>query len=133
MFDELKTEDPEPEQQKAIDYSGVIIGAIALPLFFIFRHFGNLDMGLSAFVWLGMNLLGIRLRWGLRKCYWFWVTSVLVLALEVPLVILVPWPHMTVNRITLLPIGVAVLAINLGAVKFVETFVVKYVPPDDEE
>jgi hypothetical protein len=40
---------------------------------------------------------------------------------------------MTVNRITLLPIGFAELLIVLGAVRFVEKVIVKYVPPEGEE
>lgn len=133
MFDELSTEDQEPEEHKRTDYTGVVIGVVLLPVLFFFDHIGKSDMGLSAFSCLGMNLLAVRIRWKLRKCVWFWVTIVLVLALQLPLVLMVQWPHMTVNRITLLPIGVAALMITLGAVKFVEKFIVKYVPPDGEE
>jgi hypothetical protein len=132
MFDELNTEDREPEEQKNTDYSGVIILAITLPVLILFDLIGKFDMGFSITVCLGMNLLAIRIRWKLRKCVWFWATIILALALQVPLVLMIPWPHMTVNRITLLPIGVAALMITLGAVKFVETFIVKYVPPDEE-
>jgi hypothetical protein len=123
----------EPEEQKSTDYTGVIIGAIALPVYFLFRYFGNPDMGLSAFICVGMIMLAVRLRWALRKCFWFWATIVLVLLLHVPVVLMVPWPHMTVNRITLLPIGFAELLIVLGAIRFVEKFIVKYVPLDEEE
>jgi hypothetical protein len=127
MFEE------ESEEQKPTDYTGLIIGAILLPVFLLFRYYGRVDLALSACVCLGAILILIRIRWELRKSIWFWVTIVLVLLLHVPVILLVPWPHMTVNRITLLPIGFADFLIVLGAVKFVERFIVKYVPPDEDD
>jgi|WetSurMetagenome_2_1015567.scaffolds.fasta_scaffold133009_1 hypothetical protein len=132
LFDEHKTEVESSEKRKTTDYTGVIIVAILAPVFFFFCNLGDPHMALAVTIYLGMNLLAIRLRWELRKCFWFWLTIVLVLPLQVLLLLLIPWPH-TTNRITLLPIGVAVLLITLGAVRFVETFIVKYVPPDEED
>lgn len=132
MFDELKTEDQEPKEQGATDYSGVIIAALTLPVLMLFDHIGKFEMGLSVTICLGMNLLAIRLRWELRKYVWFWTVVVLALTLEVPLALMIRWKDITINRITLLPIGVAVLVITMGAVKFVEKFILK-VPPSDEE
>ncbi len=133
MFDELKTEEgQEPKEQRATDYSGVIIGAITLPVLMLFHYLGKFDMGLSVTVCLGMNLLSIRLRWELKRCVWFWTVAVLAFALEVPLALMIQWHQITINRITLLPIGIAALLITLGSVKFAEKFIVKYVPPDKE-
>jgi hypothetical protein len=127
-MDEKDTEEKEPA-----NYTGVIIGVIAIPFYFFFKHLGGPEMGLSAFICIGMILFAIGLRWELRNHFWFWATIVFVLLLHVPVVLLVPWPHMTINRISLLPIGVADLLVVMGAVSFVEKFVVKYVPPDEEE
>jgi hypothetical protein len=133
MFDELNTDEQEPEGQKRTDYTGVIILAVTLPVLILFDYIGKLDIGFSVTICLGMNLIAIRLRWELRRFFWFWATIVLALALELPLVLIIPWPHIRINRITLLPIGFAVLMITFGAVKFVETFIVKYIPPDEKE
>lgn len=134
MFDELKTEEgQEPKGQRATDYSGVIIGAITLPVLILFDYLGKFDTGLSVTICLGMNLLAVRLRWELRRCVWFWVVAALALAVEMPLALMIQWHQITINRITLLPIGVAVLLITLGAVKFVEKFIVKYTPSDEEQ
>jgi hypothetical protein len=132
MFDELKTEDQEPEKQKTTDYSGLIIFACTLPVLLFFTHIGKTDMGLSIGICLFVNGVAAKIRWDLRRNFWFWAVIVLALALEMPLVLMIPWQHITINRITLLPIGVAALVITLGAVKFVEKFIVKYVPPDEE-
>ncbi len=133
MFDELKTEeDPEPKEQRATDYSGIIILAMTLPVLILFDYLGKFDTGLSVTICLGMNLLAVRLRWELRRCVWFWGVAALALAVEMPLALMIQWHQITINRITLLPIGVAALVITLGAVKFVEKFIVKYAPPDEE-
>jgi hypothetical protein len=122
------------EEQEPSNGSIVIIGiATMLPVFLLFRHFGRDDLALPACICVGMILVAIRIRWDLRKRFWFWATIVLVLLLLVPLVLLVPFPHITVNRITLMPIGFADFLLILGAVKFVERFIVRYVPPDEEE
>ena len=120
MFDELKTQEQEPEEQKTTDYSGVIIGAITLPVLILFDHLGKFDTGLSVTICLGVNLLAIRLRWELRRRVWFWVAVALAFALEVPLALMIQWREITINRITLLPIGVAALVMTMGAVKLVE-------------
>jgi hypothetical protein len=120
------------EDQKPTDYTGVIILAILTPVYVFFAHIGKTGIGLSVSICLGMILLAIKIRWELRKRIWFWATIVLVLLLHVPMVLRVPWPHMTINRITLLPIGVADLLLTLGAIRFVETFIVKAAPSDRE-
>lgn len=79
-----------------------------------------------------MNLLAIRLRWELRRFFWFWAVVVFALAVEVPLVLMIQWQHIVVNRITLLPIGVAVVVVTVGGVRFVEKFIVKSAPPDED-
>jgi hypothetical protein len=132
MFDELKTEDQEPEGQRATDYSGLIIFACTLPVLLFFTHIGKTDTGLSVGICLFVNGVAAKIRWDLRRYFWFWVVIVLALALEMPLVLMIPWQQITINRITLLPIGVAALVITLGAVKLVETLVVKAAPPDEE-
>jgi hypothetical protein len=133
MFDELNTEEQEPEQQKTTDYSGLIILAITLPVLILFDYIGRMDMGLSVTICLGMNLVAIRLRWKLRKLFWFWATIIFAFGLELPLILMIPWPQIKINRITLLPIGFAVFVITWGAINFIEKFVVKYIPPDEEE
>jgi hypothetical protein len=109
-----------------------MIGAILLPVFLLFRHFGKTDMGLNAFICLGIALLVIKIYWKLRTRFWFWTVIVLILALHVPLVLRVQWPHVWVPGIALLPIGLADLFIYVGAVKFTERFIVKIAPAEEE-
>ena len=129
MFELL--EENEPEQQKPTNYTGVIIGAMMLPVLIFFIHIGNPDMGLKVSISMGMILLAIALRWDLRKRFWFCGVIVLVSALHVPVVLMVPWPHIKVSRISLLPIALADLLIILGAIALVERFTKRAQSPDE--
>lgn len=131
LFEEPEDERPNNEE-KDPDYSGVIIGLILLPVFFFFRHIGKTDLGLNVFVWLGVNMIVIRLRWKLRKHFWFWLVMILVLAFESPLVLVIQWPQKWVPGIALLPIGVAGFLIAIGAIRIMEKFLVN-TPPSEEE
>jgi hypothetical protein len=131
MFESL--EENEPKEQKPTDWSGVIIAAILAPVYIFFIWIGKEDLGLSVFICLGMTVLAIKIRWDLRKCFWFWGVIILILALHVPLILRLRWSGLHVTRISLLPIGVADLAITLGVVGFVEKFIVKAPPADEGE
>jgi hypothetical protein len=119
---------------KRTDYTGVIIVALLLPVYLVFYFLGMEEIGRSVSIVLGMTMLAVRVRWDLRKHFWFWAVIVLVLALHVPLLFLVRWPqgyHGWLPAIGTLPIGIADLLIILGAVRFVEKFMVKS-PPAEE-
>jgi hypothetical protein len=71
----------------------------------------------------------------LRNRFWFWLVIVFVLALHIPLLFFVRWPegyHGWLPAIGTLPIGLADVLIILGVVGFVEKFIVKSPPPDEE-
>jgi hypothetical protein len=126
------TDNEENAERKPTDYTGVIILAILLPLMLLFSYLGNDNMGKSVAVCVGMILLAIKIRWDLRKHFWFWAVIVSLLALHVPLLFLIQWPHVWLPAIGLLPIGVADCLIIVGVVKFIEKFIVKSPPPDEE-
>ena len=124
----------ETTERKRTDYTGVIIVALLLPVYLLFYFLGMEEMGRSVSVVLGMTMLAVRVRWDLRKHFWFWAVIVLVLALHVPLLFLVRWPqgyHGWLPAIGTLPIGLADVLIILGVVRFVEKFIVK-APPAEE-
>jgi hypothetical protein len=131
MFEEL--EENQPKKQEPTDWRGTIIGLCMLPMFALFMHFGREDLALPSVTYLGMTALAVALRWNLRKHVWFWMVIGLVLALHVVLLLKVPWPKFTVNRITLLPFGVADLLLVLGIIQFVKTIIVRDMSDDDEQ
>jgi hypothetical protein len=133
LFEEINSDADDPEEPKPTDYTSTIILAILLPVLLFFWYIGKFDMGMNVAIVLGMCLLAIRIRWDLRKRFWFWGVVLFVLALHVPLFFLIQWPHEWVPGVALLPIGLADLAIILGAVKFVEKFIVKSSPQDEDD
>lgn len=123
----------EEEKKKHTDYTGVVIVAILVPVLLLFIQLDEQDMGRSVCIVLGMIMLAIRIRWDLRRHFWFWAVIALVLTLHVPLFFIVQWPNGWLPAIGLLPVGLADCLIILGAVRFVEKFIVKATPPPDEE
>ena len=76
----------------------------------------------------------IRVRRDLQKQAWFWAVIVLVLALHVPLLFIIRWPSdLWAHRMGMLPLAVADAFIVLGAVRFVENFIVKSPPPKEKQ
>lgn len=126
------TEDRVQEKEGAMKYLGLIIFACTLPVVFLVWTFGTFSMGLNAGICLGMNTLAVGNCWDLRRRWWFWCVIVFMLALNVPLIVAIQWPHRWVSRIELLPIGLADFGITVGAVRFVQKFIVRS-PPSDEE
>src|ERR1039457_5890298 len=88
MFDQLN--EPEEEKQPP-DYTGLKIGGILAPVFFLFIYLGKAALGFTVFVVLGMILFAIKLQWKLRKYVWFWATIAAVLAFHIPLFFIVKW------------------------------------------
>jgi hypothetical protein len=122
----------DSEDEKPVDYTGLIIAAVIFPIFAFFDHIGRLDVGLNAGICVGMSMLAVKMRWNLRRHSWFWIVIAIVLAVQMPLIIAIKWPHYWVSKITLLPIGLASLGLSLGAVHLIERFVAKPDPEDEE-
>jgi hypothetical protein len=131
----LLGENEQQPKKKSADYTGVIIAAIVAPVYLIFYLLGEEETGRSAFIVLGMTMLAIRVRWDLRKRFWFWAVIVLVLAVHVPLLFVFRWPqgyHGWLPAIAWLPIGLADVLIILGVVRLIEKFIVKSQRPNEE-
>lgn len=133
IFDAKESGATESEEAKGTDYTAVIILAIVAPVFFYFRHLGREDAGFNAAVCLGMCLVAVRIRWDLRNRLWFWGVVAFVLALQVPLIFVIQWPHVWIPGLALLPVGLADVAITLGAVRLVEKVILKSPAIDEEQ
>lgn len=107
------------EIRKPTDYSGLIIGLVSIPVYFLVSHFGDANQGLNAFVCFAVALLVIRIYWNFRTKIWFWLVIVVLLFLHIPLILKLELSHQGISRITLLPIGVADLLIYVGVIKLI--------------
>lgn len=131
MFDYIE---PPTEEKDPTDYTGLIIGAMLLPVFFLSAYLGKAEMGMTVCIVLGMSMLAIKMRWRLRKHVWFWATVAVILALHVPLLFIVRWPDSEVPTIAFsMPLGIADFLIILGAVGLAEKLFSKNSSPVDDE
>jgi len=128
MFD---YESPRPKEP--VDYTGLKIVAILAPVFFLITFLANVDTGLTACIILGMIMLAVKLHWNLRKHIWFWAIIAIILALHVPLVFMVRWPHGYVpTRFYTIPVGIADFVIIWGALSLAEKLFAKNPPSNDQ-
>jgi hypothetical protein len=109
-----------PKEKEPVDYTGLKIGALVAPVFFLITFLYNADAGLAACIVLGVMIFAIKLRWHLRKHVWFWAIIAVILALHVPLVFMVQWPKNAPTIFYAMPIGIADFLIISGALKFAE-------------
>ncbi|MGA9389921.1 MAG: hypothetical protein WBV69_05700 [Candidatus Sulfotelmatobacter sp.] len=122
-----------PKAKEPTDYTGLKIGAMSLPVFFLVTLLRNADAGLAASIVSVAILFAIKIRWKLRKHIWFWAIIAIILALHVPLVFMVRWPQG--NAPTLfytMPVGIADFLIILGAVGAAEKLFSNGPSSDDE-
>jgi hypothetical protein len=132
LFDQEESEEQESEAAESGNSIAYLIVLATLPVMIFFTLIGKTDLGVSAAFCLFMNILAVGMCWDLRRRWWFWAVVVLVLALHVPVILMIKWPHWWVSRFALLPIGLADMLVTVGVVRFVQKFIVKSPPPDEE-
>jgi hypothetical protein len=104
------------------------------PVFLLFVVLDKADMGLAACIVLGMAMIAIRLRWRLRKHFWFWAIISFILVLQVPLLSIVRWPQgKAPTLVYTMPVGIAEFLLIMGAIGLAEKLFSKGSPPDGEE
>src|SRR5580704_3063970 len=109
------------QEKRSADWSGTIIEAMLLPVFFIFAFLGRAEMGFNLVLVLGLAMIAIKLRWKLRKHLWFWATILLILALHSPLLFIVRWPQSDVPTIAYaLPIGIVDFLLITGVLNLAQ-------------
>lgn len=119
-------------ERRSPDLSGLLIALAAAPLYWIFKSLGYEDIGRTAGLSLGVVLLAVRLRWNLRKQYWFWVVVVLMALLHLPLILAVNWPEYVIPGIALLPIAALDLFVILGVIRLAERLLNRITSSDDK-
>lgn len=110
-----------PKEKSRTDWSGTIIGAMLLPVLFLFIYLGKAEVGFTACIVLAMFMIAVRLRWKLRRYAWFWATIVFVLLLHMPFLFFVHWPQTHVPTIVYsLPLGIVDFLLISGAISLAQ-------------
>lgn len=88
----------------------------------LFDHFGKASLFLPAFNSIAVLGFAIAVKWTLRRQSWFWVTITFLAALQVLLVLFVPWTTKWVPAIAIAAIDSAVLIAMLAIIDVVGRF-----------
>ena len=101
---------------------GLIIGS--LPIYWLFDHFGRLNIALPTLNCIGMLIFAIVLKWRMSGNAWFWITMTIIAALHVPLLVFIPWTTKWIPATAIATIDsvdlIAILAILSLVGKFVK-------------
>ena len=105
---------------------GVLCGIIGSALTaWLFDHFGRLNLGLPTLVSIAILAFAIRVKWGLRRRVWFWVTMTVIAALHVLLILSVRWTTKWVPAVVSAGIGIADFYVMFAILSVVGKFVDK--------
>jgi hypothetical protein len=95
----------------------LIVGA--LPIYWLFDHFGKLDVALPTLNCVAMLVFAMAVKWKLRRHVCFWITMAILAALHVPLVLFVPWTTKWVPAIAIAAIDSGDLIVMLAILSVV--------------
>lgn len=124
----------QPPVKEPPNFTGTIIGAVLLPVFFLFVYLGKPEMGFTVCLVLAMIMIAIYLRWKLRKYLWFWAAIAFILLLHIPLFLFVRWPQSNIPAIAYsMPLGIADFLLIAGAIGLAEKLFLKGSSSDDDD
>ncbi|MGO9863982.1 MAG: hypothetical protein ACLPLR_10265 [Terriglobales bacterium] len=98
----------------------LIVGS--LPIYWLFDHFGRLNIALPTLNCIAVLGLAIAVKWKLRRYVWFWGTMTILAALHVPLILFFPWTTRWVPAIAIAAIDSADLILMLPIISVVGRF-----------
>jgi hypothetical protein len=123
-----------PREKEPVDYTGLKIGVMSLPVFLLVTLLRNAEAGLAASIVSVAILFAIKIRWNLRKHVWFWAIIAIILALHVPLVFMARLPQgNTPTLFYTMPLGIADFLIISGALGTAEKLFLKNASAGEED
>jgi hypothetical protein len=84
----------------------LILIACEFALFGISLAFGKPTLGLSACVCAGVLLAAIRSTWALHEHVWYWIAVAISAAMQLPLMLYLPWSNHAYWGTALLVFGI---------------------------
>jgi hypothetical protein len=99
-------------------------------VFLFFAFLGDPGRGMAAAVSAGMIAVATRYFWDLRQRTWFWIAIGFIILINVPLIVLIPWPFKQYSYVQMLPIGFLDFAIAYGIIRLLELVIEKKGTPD---
>jgi hypothetical protein len=94
LSDEIKNEikaDVKAAKKMWLPWWGVLCLIGSLPILWLFDRFGRFDLARPAFFSAATIAFAIAIKWKLRRRVWLWITTIVIVALHVVLILSVPW------------------------------------------
>lgn len=88
-----------------------------LPTFGVFLFFDEPELGLGTCESIGILLIALRATWRLRMHGWYWVAVAILVAIQMPLVLYVPWSNPVYRGTALTLFGCADFIVVWGVIK----------------
>ena len=113
----------ESGQEKPRELTGKSLYAAllcSLPILAVFAYFGRPDQGFGASACFTIVILAMISRWDLRKYGWFWVSIAIVVFIQIPIVVFIPWGEKGITGRGVFPIAIVDGALAYGFLKLAE-------------
>jgi hypothetical protein len=123
LIDEVRKEIAAAKKLRIPRWGLVCMFIGSLPTYWLFDHFGNLDIALPTLNCILVFGVLLVLKWRLRRHAWFWGTVTILAALHVALLLLVPWTSEWVPALLIAVIGSLDLCLMLWTVTIVRRLV----------
>lgn len=110
---------------KKADYTGLLALVMAAPIYFVFLYLGSSEV--AKYMWMcgAVHIFAVKINWELRRHLWFWGTIAVLFGIHIPVIMRIPWPTHWVPAFSLIPLGVADLAIVHGVIVLMERLMKK--------
>ena len=118
---------PHRSREKA-DYTGLLALVMAAPIYFISLYFVNSEVAKYIGMCGAVHILAVKINWDLRRHFWLWGAIAVLFGIHIPVIMRIPWPTHWVPAFSLIPLGVADLAIVHGVIVFLEKLAKKWQP-----
>jgi len=93
------------------------------PVLGIFFYLGRPDQGFGAWASAGVAVLVASNSWEMRRHLAFWVAAALVVIIQIPIVVLVPWGAKGINGRALFPLAILNGALSYGLLRLADWFI----------
>jgi uncharacterized membrane protein YfcA len=98
------------------------LGIVSLPLYWLFDHFGRLNLALPTFNCIAVLGFVIAVKRNLRRHAWFWGIMAILATLHIPLILFVPWTTKWVPALAIAAIDSGDLILMLAILSVVGKF-----------
>lgn len=131
LANEVKSDIKAAKRMRLPWWAVLCLLVFGMPLPWLFDHFGRLNLMLP--MWNSVAILGfmLALKRKLWRYAWFWITTTVIAALHVPLILFVPWGTRWVPALVIAVIDSVDFCLMLWIISIVGNFMDGPKPSND--